>query len=678
MGAIGIWEEGDGRQFVDGSLGALLSVLGHNARFLVPDLPLAADLEALVAETELLVLHAEAVAVRKAASGEAGFPVLAVLPAGADDAAVAAALGVADDVIRQPVGPAELGARLGKLLEQFRQAADCCEMAMCRARQEAALAKATADLSRRIRALDYLSKVHAVIQRFGQPRNRLFKDVIALLPPAMRRPDAAHVRLLVDGAVFETPGFRPCPHSLRIPLAGSSQSEAALEIHYEAPDPDNPRITFHEDEAELALLVAQRLGRTLSRLGAEAALAREREFSALLMDALPGGVLRFNRHGAIVFSNPRAAAILELQQRALAGNVFDDAGFGAADAEGRPLARADHPFSRVLATGKPVYDMPLSVVRPGGGRRFLSMSAAPLFAQDGGIDEVVVNMVDVSGQKAQERQLAHALKLESLGQLAAGIAHEINTPVQYVLGNLEFLANAFGRLIETLDSLAAAALDTEGDLCLTEELARMLTDEELRFLLEESPSAIRESREGLDRVTGIVSSMKRFSHPGNELPMAVDVGQAVADTLAVSRGAWKFAADVRLDIDAGLPPVLFVPGDLHQVLLNIIVNAAQAIEEQHAATGGKGHIDIRAVQNGPVVELAVADDGPGMSEEVRQRVFDPFFTTKPVGKGTGQGLALVHGILKRHKARVEVLSAPGQGTSFILSLPVANLPEIGR
>lgn len=677
MGAIGVWEE-DGRRFGDGSLGALLSALGHDVRVLVSGLPLVADLDGLVAEAGLLAVHGEAVAARRTASGEIGFPVLAVLPASADDAAVAAALGFADEVIREPVGSAELAMRLGKLLDLFRQAADCCALALCRERQEAALAEASQALSRRVKALACLSEVHAVIQRFGQPRSRLYKDIIALLPPAMRRPEAAHARLLVDGTVFETPGFRPCPHSLRIPLAGSDQPDAALEIHYAASDPQNPDIAFHEDEAELGLLVAQRLGRTLSRLGAEVALAREREFSALLMDALPGGVLRFNRQGAIVFSNPRAAAILELQQRALAENVFDDAGFGAADAEGRRLARADHPFSRVLATGKPVYDVALSVARPDGGRRFLSVSAAPLFAPDGGIDEVVVNMVDVSGQKARERHLAHALKLESLGQMAAGIAHEINTPVQYVLGNLEFLGNAFGRLIETLDGLAAAALDAEGDLCLTEELARMLADEELRFLLEESPSAIRESREGLDRVTGIVSSMKRFSHPGSELPMAVDVGQAVADTLAVSRGAWKFVADMRLDIDEGLPPVLFVPGDLHQVLLNIIVNAAQAIEEQHAATGGKGHIDIRAVQNGPVVELAVADDGPGMSEEVRQRVFDPFFTTKPVGKGTGQGLALVHGILKRHKARVEVLSAPGQGTSFVLTLPVANLPEIGR
>jgi signal transduction histidine kinase len=677
MATIGIWEEGRGGREA-GDLKAILAGAGHVAVPLGPGGALAADMEALVAEAALLLRHESVVAARRAKAGPAGFPVLAVLPQGADAAAVAAALERADEVIRQPVVPAELAARVGILLTLVRQARDCCEQQACRERQEAALAAATADLSRRVRALDCLSEVHAVIQRFGQPKSRMFRDIVALLPPAMRRPEAAHARIVVGDNVVATPGFQAGPQCLRVPLGGLGQDVSALEVFYDEADPHAPASGFYEDEAELVRLVAQRLGRTLERLGAEAALAREREFSALLMNALPGGVIRLSRAGAIVFTNPRAAAILELQQRSLGANVYDDAGFGAADPDGRPLPRGEHPFARVLATGKPVYDVVLSVARPGGGRRFLSVSAAPLFAPDGTLDEVVANIVDVTGQKAMERQLAHSLKMESLGQLAAGVAHEINTPVQYVGGNLEFLANAFGRMIETLDRLAACALEGGGqDVALAEELSRLLGDEELRFLLEEAPAAIRESREGLDRVAAIVSSMKRFAHPGNESPMPVDLARAVADTLAVSRGTWKFVADVRLDLDPDLPPVLFVPGDCNQVLLNLIVNAAQAIEEKHGPKGSKGHIDIRAVRNGSRVELAIADDGPGIPEAIRQRIFDPFFTTKPVGKGTGQGLAIVHAILKRHKAGVEVLSTPGTGTSFVLTLPVAAQTGIG-
>jgi|GEM_PF-2075234 len=540
-------------------------------------------------------------------------------------------------------------------------------------------AAAAADPDRRIKALTCLSEVHAVIQRFDQPREELFQGIAALIPPAMRRPKQVHARIAADGREFVSPGFRVGPHVLSYSLAASGQPEAVLEVYYDQ-RPDESGEAFSDEEAELVRLVAQRLERTMGRLNADDALRREREFSALLMDTLPGGVVRLDRNGVIIFCNPRAEAILELESRRLASRVYNDASFAAMSLDGRPLSADEHPFALVTAAGRPVYDMALSIVRPSGGRRFLSVSGAPLFAPDGTVEQVILSVVDVTAQRAMERQLAHALKMESLGQLAAGIAHEINTPVQYVGGNLEFLGNAFAQLLELFDRLTAMALDNEdGCDALIAELTTLVDDEGLRFLLEETPSALRESREGLDRVAGIVLSMKRFAHPGVEAPQPMDVSQAILDTLSVSRSAWKFVADVTSDIEPDLPPIRFVPGDFNQVLLNIVINAAQALEEKMAGQGGagKGHIAIRALRRGDAVEVSIADDGPGIPEDIRSRIFDPFFTTKAVGRGTGQGLAIVHAVMARHQARLDLVSRPGEGTTFILTLPVAGQPGLG-
>ncbi|MYL83077.1 hypothetical protein GTA51_08000 [Desulfovibrio aerotolerans] len=326
-----------------------------------------------------------------------------------------------------------------------------------------------------------------------------------------------------------------------------------------------------------------------------------------------------------------------------------------------------------------------------GARPFSVLAVLPATADETAVasalalaDEVIfepVRAVELTGRvtrllAAREQALAQALHRESLGRLAAGIAHEINTPVQYVGGNLEFLGTALGKLLELLDALAETALTDRDEGSLAEELTQLLDDEELGFLLQEVPAAIRESKEGLDQVTSLVLAMKRFAQPGIGRPEPLDLAQAVADTLAVSRSVWHFAADVTVDMDANLPPVLFVPGDLNQVLLHIVVNAAEAIAEKYAGQGEKGHITIRATRNGAVVELVIADDGPGIPEAIRQRIFDPFFTTKAAGKGSGQGLAISQAILVRHNARLEVLTAPDAGTSIVISLPVAQQPVL--
>jgi len=667
MGVIGLWLETTGQAAIAAAVGAA----GHRVAVVQGKTNLVGELDALIVDAAVLARSVQAITGRKMADAPAFFPVLVLLGQGAGEDAVAQALASADEVLQTPFMMAEFSGRLRILLKARLFSKLTRDLDACRLQNEAALTNTSADLARRVKMLTCLSDVHAVIQRFHQPREELFRGIATLLPPAMQYPGLASARVLADGQAFISPGFRLGHWRLSLPLAMSGQADAALEVFYEQEvvSPGDGG-AFSEEEKELVRLVAQRLERTMARLGADEALRREREFSALLVNTLPGGVVRLNRAGTIVFCNPRAEAILGLDPQKLESRAYTDPGFGAATLEGRPLAPEEYPFAQVLASGKPFYDIPLSLGRPDGGRRFISVSGAPLFAADATtVDEVVLSVIDVTNQKDMERQLAHALKMESLGQLAAGIAHEINTPIQYVEGNLEFLANTFGRLVELLDRLTAAALETEGDKSLAEELAALVNDEELRFLLEETPAAIRESREGLDRVAGIVLSMKRFAHPGVETSQAVNVPQAIEDTLSVSRSAWKFVADVVTDIEPDLPEISFVPGEFNQVLLNIVVNAAQAIEEKK---GDKGRIDIRALQQGDAVVVTIHDTGPGIPEAIRSRIFDPFFTTKPIGKGTGQGLAIVHAVMTRHHARLECLSTPGEGTTFILTLPLGE------
>jgi signal transduction histidine kinase len=673
MGIVGLW-------FTETQHAGIVSELvamGHVAVDVLSEAGLAGELSGCIADLAGVLRERSALGARKALEAPVFFPVLAVLPPGAGEQDVILALQVADDVLRAPVSPAELRGRLRLLLAARETSRALQNAGEGGRRSQKALDAATAGLSWRVNALNCLSEVHAVIQRFGQPREDMYAGIAALLPAAMLRPELASARILAEGREFASPKFRSGPFLLRFPLVADGPSESFLEVHYarEAAREDRPD-AFTQEETALARLVAERLERTMARLGAEDALRREREFSALLMDTLPGGVVRLNKNGAVIFRNPRAEAILELDRRGLFSFPYDVPDFAAQTLDERPLRPDEHPFALVMAAGKPVFDTMFSIARPDGGRRFLSVSGAPLFAADGSVEEVVLSVIDITRQKAMERQLAHALKMESLGQLAAGIAHEINTPVQYVGGNLVFLGNVFSRLVELLDRLTAVAMEPDGAARLAGELVSGIGDEDLRFLLEETPAAIRESKEGLDRVAAIVLSMKRFAHPDADAAVPVDVGAAIEDTLAVSRSAWKYVAEVEKDIEPDLPPVAFVPSDFNQVLLNIVVNAAQAIEEKIAGKGGKGRISIRAVRRGQAVEVTIRDTGPGIPEAVRSRIFDPFFTTKEVGKGTGQGLAIAYAIMERQHAALGFDSKEGEGTTFVLTLPLSRQPRL--
>ncbi len=282
---------------------------------------------------------------------------------------------------------------------------------------------------------------------------------------------------------------------------------------------------------------------------------------------------------------------------------------------------------------------------------------------------------DATKEQTLQSQLRQAQKVEAIGQLAAGIAHEINTPTQYVNDNTRFLKESFEKIFDVIShhtALIKAVKSGTANPGLLEKIDTAHEEADLEFLKEEVPKAIHESLEGIDRVAKIVRAMKNFSHPGEEGKRSADINEALESTIAVSCNEWKYVADIVTNYDENLPQISCYPAELNQAFLNLIVNAAHAIggtSKQERAE--KGTIDVQTRLNGNRVEIQISDSGSGIPDEIRERIFEPFFTTKEVGKGTGQGLAIVHSVIvELHGGTVEIETETGQGTTFILRLPV--------
>lgn len=263
-------------------------------------------------------------------------------------------------------------------------------------------------------------------------------------------------------------------------------------------------------------------------------------------------------------------------------------------------------------------------------------------------------------------------KLESLGRLAAGLAHEINSPIQFVGDNARFLAEAYQDLIRIV-LFYRGLLDSTDPIGWEERRARMRVAEEgieFEYLQAEIPSAVEQTLHGIDRVSTIVRAMKMFSHPGHKEQVPADLNESLAATITVARHQVKSVAELNLELGE-LPPVRCNIADLNQVFLNLIVNAADAIEE----AGQRGTISVMTRLDGDQAVITINDTGGGIPEEIRSKIFDPFFTTKDVGRGSGQGLPLVRAVVQEgHGGALAVDTEIGVGTTFTIRLPVGGKP----
>jgi two-component system, NtrC family, sensor kinase len=276
-------------------------------------------------------------------------------------------------------------------------------------------------------------------------------------------------------------------------------------------------------------------------------------------------------------------------------------------------------------------------------------------------------------RERMETELRLSQKLEAVGQLAAGIAHEINTPIQYVADNLQFLREGVTSLVDLVAAMlrAGEAARAPATAPLLAALDQLATGAELDYLRQEIPVSLDSVRHGVERVAKIVRAMKELAHPGPREAAAVDVRHALQNALDVTAATYRYVADVDVAFEP-VPPVVCFGSDLNQVFLNLIVNAAHAMEDRRGG-GGRGRLGVRTRVDGDHVVIAISDTGAGIPEADRERIFDAFFTTKEVGRGTGQGLAISRSIVvDRHGGTLTFESTVGVGTTFFVRIPIAG------
>ncbi len=544
-------------------------------------------------------------------------------------------------------------------------------------RQKAAerkLREQSCALNDRVKELNCLYGISRILEEEDVRIEQVARKTLAFVCRAWRYPEITCARIVFDGEVFQTDNFRETHWKQSAPLRVDDRLVGALEVCYlekKWADNDDP---FQTEERALIGEIAERLQNVIQRRRAEKNVRNSRAFLQTVIDSFPDPLTVIGRDRRVVLAN-RAARNATPAKDMLAGRLTCRQTCSGSECPSMGN-KTECLLEQVCATKAPVTLE--HVYRDAQGKAIhLEISAAPVFDDRGEVVQIIRSCRDITERKRMEAKLVRAQKLESIGQLAAGIAHEINTPAQYIGDNIRFLEGAFedmDQVLETLTRLLQAAKDHKS----TEELVRQaeaaLGEADIDYLREETPNAIRQSIEGVDKVAEIVRAMKEFSHPARGHKQTVDLNRAIQSTLIVSRNEWKYVADLVTDLDPNMPPVSCFLGEFNQALLNLITNAAHAIADVVGdGSRGKGTIVVSSRYDRDWAEIRVKDTGTGIPEEIRSRVFDHFFTTKEVGQGTGQGLSIVHSIVtKKHGGTITFETESGRGTTFIVRIPVAE------
>jgi len=399
-----------------------------------------------------------------------------------------------------------------------------------------------------------------------------------------------------------------------------------------------------------------------NRRQTEIALARSEELYRTLVDIMHQGLVIFSPEGRIDFANDTLGEML---------------GYPLADIVGQPatafIRPEDHTrFAEALASrpggGTEPYELTLR--RRDNGQVFVMSSPSPIVGQDGDYQGSLEVMTDVSRLKQLEVQLATVRRLEAIGHMAGGVAHEINTPLQYVSGNLDFALANLPRIIELLGKYEEALQRAECGQAMEaarNDIETFRRDHDMETVLAELPQALDESRVGAERVAAFVRSIKRFARTEGAGRRAIDVNEAILATVEIAKSAQDFPVCLETDLAENLPPLSCIPGDFNQLLLCLLLNAAQAMEKAADPTGCvrvASHLDDRSVA------VSISDSGPGIPLEIQDKIFNPFYSTRDVGQGGGQGLAIALAIVEKHKGAIRFVSEPGHGTTFHVTFPL--------
>ncbi len=388
-----------------------------------------------------------------------------------------------------------------------------------------------------------------------------------------------------------------------------------------------------------------------------------RNFKTILNNA-PFGVLVTSSDNTIQWVNRTALNLIGIEQREkLIGRQYGD--FLVEEVQNDYQV-----FNQLREPGK----LDQILRRQDGSELSILKAVTPILMD--GKDVIMQTFIDVTEEKHLAAELQHAQKMEAVGQLAAGIAHEINTPVQFVGDNLHFLEDSCKGFINLCnDYLGLLSKTHNGKKVSDDELKQYdetVSHFDLEFFKEEVPLAITQSLDGVKRIARIVRAMKEFSHPGVTGMSMADINHAIETTVTVARNEWKYAAAMNLELDPELPQIPCLVGEFNQVILNLIINARDSIIDVVGQNSGtKGNITIKTGFDEKYIEIRLTDTGGGIPKNVRDRIFDPFFTTKEVGRGSGQGLPICrHIIVDKHGGKLTYETKTGCGTTFIIKLPI--------
>ncbi|WP_300154266.1 ATP-binding protein [Solidesulfovibrio sp.] len=392
------------------------------------------------------------------------------------------------------------------------------------------------------------------------------------------------------------------------------------------------------------------------------ALARSEARYRTLIDLMHQGLAVLSPEGRVDFANDTLGELL---------------GRPLADIVGRPFADSVRPedrerFLEALAGRRRGLADPyeIGLCREDGRPLCVMASPSPIVGPDGDYQGSLEVYTDVTRLRQLESRLATAKRLEAIGHLAGGVAHEINTPLQYVSGNLEFARNNAPRILSLIDRYEDALRLAQGGPELEakrREIEEYRRDNDLETVLAELPQALEESLTGTERVAGFVRSIKRFARAEGMGRQAIDVNEAILATVEMARSAQEFAVCLETDLADSLPPLCCVPGDFNQLLLCLLLNAAQATEQAGRADAC---VRVESRLEGGNVTVSVIDHGPGIPPEIQDKIFNPFYTTRDVGKGGGQGLGIALAIAEKHKGTLRFVTTPGRGTTFHVTFPL--------
>ena len=393
-----------------------------------------------------------------------------------------------------------------------------------------------------------------------------------------------------------------------------------------------------------------------------------------LISSLPMLLIGLSKENEIVFWNLTAEKVFEKDAADVMGLTLDQSGV---DCDWDKIITG---ISQSRIKCQPIRIDDIGFRRPNDEQRYLGITIVPLIGNHDRIWGIAIMGADITDRKNMEAQLQQSQKMEAIGQLAAGIAHEINTPTQFVGDNTRFFQDAFDDLIAII-KIYKKLVETSKSGSLTDTLIQTAEERieefDLDYLEEEIPIAIQHTLKGVGRIAKIVQAMKIFAHPGGEEKEPADINKEIEKTITISRNEWKYVAELKTEFDESLSLVPCFQAELNQVILNLIVNAAHAIADTNKDNPTQmGTIRIRTRREANWAKIYISDTGSGIPEEIRSKIFDLFFTTKEPGKGTGQGLAISHSVIvEKHKGTISLESQEGKGTIFIISLPLVAEPE---